>query len=118
MNLESLKMKVFFNYLWGVKPRKSEISGERLGSEPLNIYFHHLFEKGEHPSLAFCEDNIILVTAEEHQNLNNNLEYYEKTIERRRIIENRLKEMEKKSERMSKRIEEILTEKNHGISSS
>lgn len=55
-----------FRKIWRERPHRSEISGERLlYFHP--IYFSHVLSKGSRPDLKFCELNIVLKTAEEHQ---------------------------------------------------
>jgi hypothetical protein len=111
MTLEYVKMKIFFNFIWSTRARESEISGTRLGSEAKTIFFHHVLEKNQYPDLAYCIDNILLVTAEEHQNLNNDLNYYKKAVMIKDLILNNHEKFIEKGKRMEKRIEETLKQK-------
>jgi len=45
----------------------SEVSGEILPRQPSSLFFDHLLEKNTHPHLIYEKNNIILVTAEEHE---------------------------------------------------
>ncbi len=49
----------------------SEVSSKYLGKEPLSTYFHHILPKNRYPELIFEEQNIILLTFEEHQEVEN-----------------------------------------------
>lgn len=115
MTLEYIKMKIFFNFIWSTRPRKSEVSGTRLGNEAKTIYFHHVLEKNQYPELAYCTDNILLVTDQEHQNLNNDLNYYSKAVSIKNRILGDIDGFTEKSSKMEKRIEETLKQKQGGI---
>jgi len=73
----------FFLSIWKKRAHKSEISGEPLGSEPLSIYFHHILPKNKYSLAEFDEDNIILLTFEEHQNAEADMYKYEEINTRR-----------------------------------
>lgn len=77
--------------IWKERRQRSEISGKYLGNEPKTYYFHHLLPKRRYPELVLDEENIILVTEEEHMLLEKDMYYFE--IARKRIekIINRLK---------------------------
>lgn len=58
-----------FNYLWEIKPHVSEISGEPLhpkGHWKWHWQFAHICEKSLYRKIKLSEDNIILLTPEEH----------------------------------------------------
>lgn len=65
----------------------SEISGVYLGKEPLSVYFHHILSKSKYPDLIFLGDNIILVTFDEHQEIENGKEFEEVKM-REKILKN------------------------------
>jgi len=73
----------FFLSIWRKKPHRSEVSGEYLGSEPMSTYFHHILPKEKYPEACLDEKNIILLTLEEHSNVENNMYKYEEINERR-----------------------------------
>jgi len=68
----------FFLEIWHKKPHYSEVSGTYLGKEPLTVFFHHILPKEKYKHAAFDEDNIILLTLEEHDNVERNMYKYEK----------------------------------------
>ncbi len=60
-------MKDFFLQIWRKRPHYSEVSGKWLGSEPLTIFFHHILPKEKYPDASLDEENIVLLTLEEHE---------------------------------------------------
>jgi len=76
-------MLALFLEIWNERPHKSEVSGKGLGKEPLTIFFHHIFPKKKYPERAFDKDNIILLTWEEHDNVEINMFRYEEINNRR-----------------------------------
>jgi len=76
--LEITLMQEFFLAIWNKRPHKSEVSGEYLGKEPLSAYFHHILPKSKYPDLAYIEENIILLTLDEHANVESDIYKYEK----------------------------------------
>jgi len=76
-------MHEFFISIWNKRPHKSEISGEWLGNEALSIFFHHILEKNKYPEAMYDEENIILVTWEEHNNVGMDMHKYEEINKRR-----------------------------------
>jgi len=80
------EMNEFFLSIWNKRRHYSEISGEYLGKEPLTIYFHHILPKEKHPEAKFDEDNIILLTFDEHNNVEMNMYRYEKINQKRELL--------------------------------
>lgn len=76
----------FFLQIWKKRPHKSEISGENLGSEPLTIFFHHILPKEKYPQAWLDEDNIILLTWEEHDNVERDMYKYPEINKRRELL--------------------------------
>jgi hypothetical protein len=72
-----LQMQEFFLSIWKKKPHLSEISGIPLIGEPSSAYFHHILPKSKYPEAKFDEDNIILLTFDEHNNVENDIYKYE-----------------------------------------
>jgi len=64
---KSSEMKDFFLQIWRKRPHYSEVSGKWLGSEPLTIFFHHILPKEKYPDASLDEENIVLLTLEEHE---------------------------------------------------
>lgn len=80
----SNKMKEFFMYVWSKKPHISEISYTPLGNELKSIFFHHVLLKSKYKEAMYDEDNIILLTFQEHQEVHSNMYKFEE-INKRRI---------------------------------
>ena len=79
----SKQMREFFMLYWKKMPHYSEISGVYLGSEAMSTYFHHILSKEKYPDACFDEENIILLTLEEHSNVENDMYRYEEVNKRR-----------------------------------
>lgn len=73
----------FFLRIWKKRPHKSEVSSKFLGHEPLSIFFHHIYEKVNYPDIRFEEDNIILLTWEEHDQVEMDMFRYPEINKRR-----------------------------------
>jgi len=81
-----LEMRQFFMSIWDKKPHRSEVSDVYLGKEPMSTYFHHILPKSKYPEACFDEENIILLTLEEHSNVENDMYRYEEVNERRKQL--------------------------------
>lgn len=83
------KMQAFFSRIWNKRPHVSEISGNKLSSPIRTYYFHHIIEKNT-PRLGekgkYDEENIILLTFEEHEQVGLNPYRYPEINERRRYL--------------------------------
>lgn len=84
--LERKKMNEFFLSIWAKRPHKSELSGKSLGKEPLTIYFHHLLSKSKYPFAKYDRQNVILITGDEHANVESNPSRYEEINKRVEIL--------------------------------
>ena len=80
---EILKMRNFFMEIWKKRTHHSEVSGAYLGSESMSTYFHHILAKEKYPEACLDEENIILLTLEEHSNVENDMYRYEEINNRR-----------------------------------
>ena len=80
---EILKMRQFFLEIWNKRTHHSEVSGAYLGKEPMSTYFHHILPKEKYPEACLDEENIILLTLEEHSNVENDMYKYEEINKRR-----------------------------------
>lgn len=80
---EISEMHEIFMQIWKKKPHKSEISGTSLGSEALSTYFHHILPKSKYPEACLDEENIILLTWEEHDQVERDVTRYEEVNKRR-----------------------------------
>jgi hypothetical protein len=76
-------MQTFFLQIWKKRPHKSEVSGASLGSEALSTYFHHILPKSKYPEASLDQENIILLTWEEHDQVEMDPTRYEEVNKRR-----------------------------------
>jgi 5-methylcytosine-specific restriction endonuclease McrA len=67
------RMWSLFRKIWKERGPYSEVSDQYLGREPLSIMFHHIWPKSKYPALKYVEENIILLTAEEHTKIENGI---------------------------------------------
>ena len=80
------EMRDFFISIWKKRSHKSEVSGVYLGKEPMSTYFHHILPKEKYPEACLDEVNIILLTLEEHSNVENDMYRYEEVNIRRNLL--------------------------------
>jgi len=80
---QTSELQDIFLQIWKKKQHYSEESGEYLGSEPLSIFFHHILPKEKYPQARFDEENIILLTLDEHSNVESDIYKYEEVNKRR-----------------------------------
>ena len=78
-----LEMLDVFLSMWKKRPHYSEVSGVYLGKEPMSTYFHHILAKEKYPEACLDEENIILLTLEEHSNVESDMYRYEEVNKRR-----------------------------------
>jgi hypothetical protein len=76
-------MQEFFLNIWKEKRHFSEISGQYLGQEAMSTYFHHILPKEKYPEASLDEENIILLTLDEHTNVEGDMYKYEEVNNRR-----------------------------------
>ena len=81
--IKTHQMFEFFIQLWQKKIHKSEVSGESLGQEPLSVFFHHILPKNKYPEACFDEENIILLTLLEHEQVESDMYRYEEVNNKR-----------------------------------
>lgn len=79
------QVKLFLQ-IWKKRPHKSEISGESLGEEPLTIFFHHILPKEKYPEACFDEDNIIILSWQEHDTVERDMYRYPEINKRRELL--------------------------------
>lgn len=80
-----IQREMFLN-IWKKRKHNSEVSGNYLGSEPMSTYFHHILAKEKYPDACLDEENIILLTLEEHSNVENDMYKYPEVNERRKQL--------------------------------
>jgi hypothetical protein len=83
---KTVEMQKFFLQIWKKRPHKSEISGTYLGSEALSTYFHHILPKSKYPEACLDEENIILLTWQEHDQVEMDPTRYEEVNKRRELL--------------------------------
>jgi hypothetical protein len=83
---EKSSMREFFVSIWKKRPHRSEVSGDNLGKEPLSVFFHHILPKEKYKDAALDEENIILLTLDEHTNVENDMYRYEEVNKRRNYL--------------------------------
>jgi len=80
------EMKDFFKEVWAQRRHFSEVSNVFLGNEPLTVFFHHILPKEKYQQAALDEENIILLTLDEHTNVENDIYRYEEVNKRRKYL--------------------------------
>ena len=83
-----IQREMFLN-IWKKRKHNSEVSGDYLGSEPMSTYFHHILAKEKYPEACLDEENIILLTLEEHSNVENDMYRYDEVNKRRDSLKNK-----------------------------
>ena len=83
------ELREFFNKIWQKKLHYSEVSMNYLGKEPLTVFFHHILPKEKYPQAAFDEENIILLTLEEHDNVEKDMYKYPEVNRRRELLKSK-----------------------------
>lgn len=78
-----IQQREMFLSVWKKRKHHSEVSGAYLGNEPMSTYFHHILPKEKYPEACLDEENIILLTLEEHSNVENDMYRYEEVNTRR-----------------------------------
>lgn len=81
------EMREFFLRIWNKRPHHSQISLDYLGKEPMSTFFHHILPKEKFPEAMMDEENIILLTLEEHSNVENDMYKYEEVNRRRELLQ-------------------------------
>jgi len=71
------EMQEFFLQIWSKRKHYSQVSGDYLGKKPLLVFFHHILSKEKYPHVKLDEENIILLTLDEHINIENDMYKYE-----------------------------------------
>jgi hypothetical protein len=86
---EPNKMHEFFLSIWKEREHRSQLSGEWLGNEALSLFFHHLLPWRKYPQIKYEKEWIILLTPDEHRNVEDNKTRYE-------LINKRVEELKQK----------------------
>lgn len=83
---EISEMQQFFLQIWRKRLHYSQVSMDYLGREPLSVFFHHILPKEKYPQACFDEENIILLTLEEHDNVERDMYKYPEVNRRRELL--------------------------------
>lgn len=84
----SEKQWIFFYTLLQLRSKESEISGDKLYGDLNSTWFHHILPKSKYPELRFCPENIIIVTFDEHTEIENGKTFDEVEKRKIQIVEN------------------------------
>ena len=71
------ELQQFFLQIWRKRLHYSQVSMTYLGKEPLSVFFHHVLPKEKYPEAMYDEENIVIVTLEEHDNVERDMYKYE-----------------------------------------
>ena len=74
---------LLFKAIWKKRPHNSELSGKYLGKEAFSTYFHHILPKNKYPEIRMDQENIILLTVDEHANVEADIYRYDEINKRR-----------------------------------
>ncbi len=85
------EMREFFLQIWSKRSHHSEVSGRWLGKDPLTVFFHHILPKEKYPQAALDEENIVLLTIDEHEQVENDIYRYEEINQQRKYLLNKYK---------------------------
>ncbi len=77
------KDHLLFKEIWNKRPHRSEVSGVYLGKEPSSAFFHHILPKNKYPQIRMDEENIILLTLDEHADVESDMYKYDIINQRR-----------------------------------
>lgn len=80
------EMQEFFLRIWRKRLHYSQVSMDYLGKEPLSVFFHHILPKEKYPEAALDEENIILLTLEEHDNVERDMYKYPEVNRKRELL--------------------------------
>lgn len=75
-----------YQTIWNERSHVSEVSGAKLGREPRTYMFHHILPKSKYESHRLNPENIIMLTFEEHEKVENDPTFYEEINKRRQKL--------------------------------
>jgi len=84
------RMHSFFLKIWSKRAHYSEVSHTFLGHEPLSVFFHHILPKGKYPEVAYNEENIVLLTLNEHETVERDPQAFEVINQKRELLKTKL----------------------------
>lgn len=83
-------MRNLFLEIWKERKHYSEVSGDYLGGEALSTFFHHILPKSKYPDLEYDKSNIILLTLDEHTDVESCMYKFEEVNKRRIELLNKI----------------------------
>jgi hypothetical protein len=86
---QTSELREFFLQIWSKKAHYSEVSGKWLGKEPLTTFFHHILPKEKYPQASLDEENIVLLTLEEHEQVELDMYRYEEVNNKRNYLKHK-----------------------------
>jgi len=72
-----------FMVIWKKRGPHSEVSGESIFGKPSSAHFHHILPKSKYPMADLDPENIIIMTMDEHNNVENDMYKYDEVNRRR-----------------------------------
>ena len=90
--INSEKQWLFFYFILTQRGNESELSSIKLNGEINSTWFHHILPKSKYPELRYCIDNIIVITGDEHNAIENG-KCYEEVERRKKDIQLRYDEL-------------------------
>lgn len=75
-----------FQMILNKRGKFSEVSGEKLYGEISSAWFHHIIPKGKFPLGDLDENNIIILTMDEHADVENDMFKFEEINRRRELL--------------------------------
>ncbi len=81
-DMKERMLSVFLD-IWMKRRHYSELSGKWLGKEALTTFFHHILPKSKYPQAMLDEENIILITFDEHSKVESDPTFFEEINKRR-----------------------------------
>jgi 5-methylcytosine-specific restriction endonuclease McrA len=75
-----------FMLIWKKRGPHSEVSGEKIFGEPSSAHFHHILPKSKYPEADLDPENIIIMTMDEHNNVENDMFKYDEVNRRRELL--------------------------------
>ena len=100
---ESKRMHLFHSIIWSVRKHVSEISSAPLGNEMKSTFFHHILPKNLYKKAKYDIENIILLTAHEHEMVTSIPTYYEEINKRRELLKKKYAPNKKISSKMAEK---------------
>lgn len=80
------KRYYLFLDIWKKRGAKSEVSSDRIYTQPSSANFHHILPKNKYPDADLDPNNIIVMTIDEHNNVEGDMYKYEEVNKRRHIL--------------------------------